>query len=141
MRPIATAITLATFCLHVFVGCCAHHAHASELTSCCEGVSVASHEITHEHECDGHVLGSAQDCTTQAANDAHQGCHDVACSFGLSSKSELTGSELAVAITILANGCSDTTELTATGLSTVASVENDSVPPLPLYLFHQVLLI
>lgn len=53
MRTIVTLITAAAFLLHFALGCCAHHAHAAEGSSCCHHTTVAVHEC-HGHEGHGH---------------------------------------------------------------------------------------
>lgn len=136
MRPVTAAITIASFCLHAFFGCCAHHAHAGEAATCGNVMVVSSHVCTHGHNHDGQVVNSAHDCQTHAPRHSHEGCQDVACNFGLEVKSPVTGIDFSV----VAIGCASTTEPVAAVTLTIAGSENDSAPPVPLYLVNQVLL-
>lgn len=140
MRPVAAILTLATFCLHAFFGCCAHHAHAGEDASCGNVLVVPSHVCTHGHDHDGQVVNSAHDCQTHAPRHSHEGCQDVACNFVLEVKSPVTEIDLAAAFTIVAIGCTSVTEPVAAVTLIIAGSENDSAPPVPFYLMNQVLL-
>jgi hypothetical protein len=139
MRPVAAILTLATFCVHAFFGCCAHHAHAGEAASCGHAVPVCSHVCAHGHDHEGQAVTSAHDCVTHAPSHSHEGCQDVACTFVSEIKVPVTGIDLA-AFTVLAIGCGESAEPVATATLSFSSSENDSAPPVPLYLFNQVLL-
>ncbi|MFO0902373.1 MAG: hypothetical protein U0939_05190 [Pirellulales bacterium] len=140
MRSIAAAITIVSFCLHALFGCCAHHAHADEATSCGNVLLGASHVCTHGHDHDGQVVNSAHDCQTHAPRHSHEGCQDVACTFVLEVKAPVTGIDLAAAFTVVAIGCTSVTAPVAAVTLAIAGSENDTAPPVPLYLMNQVLL-
>jgi hypothetical protein len=140
MRPVAAAITIASFCLHALFGCCAHHAHGDEAASCGNVMVVPSHVCTHGHDHEEQAVASARDCVTHAPSHTHEGCQDVACTFVLEFKSPVTDIDLAAAFTLVAIGCTRATEPVAAVTLTTAGSENESAPPVPLYLMNQALL-
>ena len=101
---------------------------------------VPSHVCPHGHDDEGQAVTSARDCVTHASSHTHEGCQDVACTFVLEVKSLVTGIDLAAASTVVVIGCTSATEPVAAVTLAIAGSENDSAPPVPLYLINQVLL-
>lgn len=131
MVPICRVLTSMVLVVHFTLGCCAHHAHASE--------STAVSAETHDHALSEH---GHQDCPShQPASNSHD-CKGERCSFVLPAASpvigELIASSLHLPAAILGEGA-----CAATRLSSGAWTDRAMAVPLPvrLHLVHQILLI
>jgi hypothetical protein len=99
VRSTTYLVTLAAFLVHAVWGCCAHHAHASEVVltngadhshtaasvNHADGHSHCSHETTHdEHQ----NLADKEPCENH--DHPYQDCDEGSCSFANSSKVHLS---------------------------------------------------
>lgn len=82
-RRMNTLVTLATstaVLLHMLLGCCAHHAHAMDVTKCVHQPAVAScHSAGHDHG-EGSD-GTAHDDSSKAPGVPGERCDGPQCSF------------------------------------------------------------
>jgi hypothetical protein len=142
MRPFISFATLIALCWHALIGCCVHHAHASEFERTCQ-----SH-IDHIHE--GHVEAgdvihfqeSSLSCGMGSSDHSRYSCRNAACTLFSDGKSAVASS-LDASKTLLS--VIDCPVEVATIASAIARWREhihrcSTAPGLPLYLINQAIL-
>src|SRR5262245_29659845 len=85
MQHLVTLITTVAFWLHIGLGCCAHHAHATEGPACSDTTIPACQHCGHQHD------GQSEADTSSPANSQSrdQACQQGQCVFMASGKMEV----------------------------------------------------
>lgn len=137
MRTLISLITAAAFLLHLSLGCCAHHAHATESNED-TAHSLAAHTCPHhKHPHDGQSVPAHSGDNSETPRDT---CTDGGCVFLAVVKITLA-TEVAVSWTpaFAFEHIGELASASCVSLETLAKTR----PPLPvrLHLFHQQLLL
>jgi hypothetical protein len=135
MRPIVSFISAAAFLLHMWLGCCAHHAHA------CEGSACPPHSVEavdHSHADHDHGVNSPCEQSPTDSPCPAERCDGSQCVFVSVGKTELPqDSTIALLPVLSSTACA--------GLCTahaVSVIDTGGLIALPvrIHLFNQVLL-
>jgi hypothetical protein len=137
MRAFVSILTAVAFLLHMWLGCCAHHAHAEETT--CDRHEAADQHADYAHDHPGHETPCQQLPEEGDSPCPTEPCSEGECVFLKVGKLEFDGP---AAVAHLPAPVSDS----LAGLSPAKTREAiDSgglaAPPVRLHLAHQVLLI
>lgn len=138
MRPIVSFITAAAFLLHMWLGCCAHHAHADDEANCHQHTRQLAAPADHSHAGHDHEAGESQGQPTESPCPA-DGCDESHCVFLSVGKTDLAKTTTAALLPALAS------ESIAAFFDVPPTKLIDSGgligPPIRLHLLNQVLLI
>jgi hypothetical protein len=136
MRAI-TSVTLATFLLHMWLGCCAHHVHAS--ASSCQHDSANTPACLHVGHSQDHANESAHNELPERVPPRKGRCSDTDCVFLTVGKTELAKLPT-VGILLFSTYEKVAADRTPSDFG-VMDLGGDVGPPVRLYLLNRVLLI
>ena len=77
MRSVVSLLSAAAILLHLVLGCCAHHAHATENGDCANH-SLAKQTCSHHHHQDSQPENTD---SGKPHNSPHNDCHEGGCVF------------------------------------------------------------
>lgn len=98
MRPFVSLITAAAILLHLGLGCCSHHTHASGGNECVILTSLADTAADHGHS-HGHDHPVPDSNAPECPGDSHNDCHESHCTFLVTGKTTIVLATLVVALT------------------------------------------
>lgn len=138
MRTAASTLLCLSLLIHAMLGCCWHDMHEAGAAGDSSALAADS-DCCHKHCC--HHRDSANDgADSDAPCKNHPNCHGL-CHYLPVQKTALDKSLLSAPID-LAVDIQATCDTQATALTfALATCESSPPPPVPLHLFHQILLI
>lgn len=136
MRPIVSFITVAAFVLHMWLGCCAHHAHATEETTCHQFVAKLADP---SHAGHGHDNESPCDKSQEDSPSPAEGCTGSYCVFLTIAKTELA--KLAMVAVLPVPAIDVIAILDVSSSANLVDTEEPIPYPVRLHLLNRVLLI
>lgn len=135
MRSIVSLITAFAFLLHLWLGCCAHHGHATEGQTChLHAAEGASHDHAgHDHGTDS----SSEDEPGKSPGPAER-CEGSPCVFLKAAQSEVAKRAPTAILPVVASDFA--ASLSAAPSPSLIDTGGGNELPVRLHLFHQVLL-
>ena len=140
MRPLISLITAAAVLLHLGLGCCAHHTHASAGNECVIPASLADAAADHGHT-HGHDHSVPDSNAPECPSDSHDGCHESHCSFLVTGKTTIALDTLVTALTPSTLDTVFPQAGTSSSTDWVSDTGDHLRLPVRLHLLNQVLLI
>jgi hypothetical protein len=136
MQNLVTLITTAAFWLHIALGCCAHHAHATEGPACSHAAIPACEHCGHQHD------GQREADTSSPANSESPDptCNHVQCVFMASGKTEVAKPSFICFQPHVAAELNSSTVIASLDAAALDPGGHDAQPPVRPHLLHQVLL-
>lgn len=138
MRSIVSLITASALLLHMWLGCCAHHAHAAEERPCAlhSGSEAA---VGHDH-CHGHEHPAPRSDSPHHPGGPSDDCHESHCTFLVAGKTIVVLDSLISPLPELAIDA-HVAQAASSSIHSICETDDHLRPPVRLHLYYQVLLI